>query len=223
MKMRDGTQDEIAYREVFVENQYRLPNKIGGTVIDIGAHIGSFALACLQRGASRVVCFEPCPKNFALLQENTAQHSRNHRVVTINCGVWRSDKHEKLAFLSAGINTACGMVTPKGGDTDSIGLDGIIETYGPISLLKIDAEASEYPILYTSRRLREIPSIVGETHAVGLAHGEVMAAGFPREFLSHEGLRFVLERRGFNVGIEPERDDNKYNHLFWAHRNRVAM
>jgi hypothetical protein len=53
--------------ETLVEDT-RLPERFSpdDIIIDIGAHIGAFAYACLQRGAGRVIAFEPEPENYAL-------------------------------------------------------------------------------------------------------------------------------------------------------------
>ena len=69
---RPGTQDELAIREVLFGNEYRLPAKFGADdrIVDIGAHIGMFAVACLERGARRLWCYEPVQANFDLLDTN---------------------------------------------------------------------------------------------------------------------------------------------------------
>jgi predicted RNA methylase len=72
---RPGTLDPNICTEVLAENEYRLPERFGAEdlVIDIGAHIGSFATACLLRGAGRVVAFEPLPANHAVATVNLAR------------------------------------------------------------------------------------------------------------------------------------------------------
>jgi predicted RNA methylase len=43
------------------------------TVFDVGANIGLFALEALKRsgGTARVLCFEPLPSTFDVLEKNT--------------------------------------------------------------------------------------------------------------------------------------------------------
>lgn len=66
---RDGKYD----RFIINENPYtRLPIPKGCTVLDLGAHIGTFARDAHRRGAARVVSYEPEPVNFMFLSRNTA-------------------------------------------------------------------------------------------------------------------------------------------------------
>src|SRR5262249_8528544 len=66
-----GTQDEQIWRENHIENCYRLPDDMTGMrVLDIGAHIGIFAIECLKRGAARVTCVEPFGPNCDFLRRN---------------------------------------------------------------------------------------------------------------------------------------------------------
>lgn len=90
---REGTCDENVYRSVVELNEYRLPEKFepGDVIIDVGAHIGSFAKACVDRGAGKVVCLEPDIENFIQLRKNLKELETSGRVVLLPAGVWRSD------------------------------------------------------------------------------------------------------------------------------------
>lgn len=62
---RPGKSDQF----IIGENPYRhLP--ITGTVLDCGAHIGTFARDALNRGATSVIAYEPDPLNVSLLRRN---------------------------------------------------------------------------------------------------------------------------------------------------------
>jgi len=50
---------------------------VNGTVVDIGAHIGLFAVQA-SASSDRVVCYEPHPRNFELLQKNIAINALNN-------------------------------------------------------------------------------------------------------------------------------------------------
>lgn len=208
--------------EVYVHNQYQLPDKMSGTVFDIGAHVGSFARAALDRGADLVVCFEPCPRNFEMLSINTMGYGS--RVVLRNLPVWRSDVPESVGFSDCGKYTACGTVISSGTGRATMGLDQIIDWYGRPSLVKIDAEGSEYPILYTCSMLDAIEAIVGEAHPT--ASGADLSAlagkkvgGAPVEDFAPERLFTFLEGHGFDVRSWPENDQANHNTLFWAKKN----
>ena len=68
-----GTEDIV--HEVFDEDVYRVGTiPRGSVVVDIGAHVGMFALRCaLERGCT-VTCFEPHPDNLPTLRANVERH-----------------------------------------------------------------------------------------------------------------------------------------------------
>lgn len=66
---RPDTTDDMTLKDI---GQYKLlPIPEGATVLDVGGHIGIFTNYALERGAGRVVAYEPEPSNFAMLQKNT--------------------------------------------------------------------------------------------------------------------------------------------------------
>src|SRR5678816_3862047 len=79
MKIRQNTWDAYIAELVIKQNEYHLPDDMSGQiVVDIGGHIGSFAIACAQRNAKLVASFEPDRENFALLEQNLTQAEENH-------------------------------------------------------------------------------------------------------------------------------------------------
>src|SRR3990167_10921219 len=81
LRLRPNTWDSQIVENVYVRNEYSLPNNMRGKiVVDIGAHIGSFALACAKRGASKIYCFEPDPENFELLAANSSSQEISEQV-----------------------------------------------------------------------------------------------------------------------------------------------
>src|SRR5277367_6105108 len=67
---RPGKYDTFIIKE---KPYLKLP--IEGTVLDLGSHIGTFARDAVTRGARQLICYEPEPVNFALLQRNMAHLS----------------------------------------------------------------------------------------------------------------------------------------------------
>lgn len=169
IRYRPGTQDQAVWRDVFVKNEYRLPDRFADSdvIIDIGAHIGIFSLACLARGAGALLAYEPDEANFNLLKTNLEEFpgAKAHHLA-----VHRSDvAPTKLAFSSYKPGcTATGVVFPAESEVgvDTIGLDAIIGDK-EIRLLKLDCEFSEYPILYTTTKLSQVREMVGELHTLG--------------------------------------------------------
>lgn len=222
-ELRHGTQDQEVFEDVVVSNQYKLADSFppDSLIIDIGANIGCFAVACLLRGADAVLCFEPCPDNFRQLGNNTLPWPG--KVAAFNVAVWRSDKEEALSFHKGG-GTAAGCCLPadpsnQANRVNSIGLTQIIDeatNHGErrVNLLKIDAEYSEYPILYTCTNLHLVDEIVGETHELSVA----MASPIGRD-CSAVGMKAFLESQGFAVEQRNESGDNSINTLFFANRH----
>ena len=175
---RAGTLDQSIWIDVNRNNEYELPDDFGptDTIIDIGAHIGSFSFACLRRGAGYVASCEPNPANAALAKLNLARFGP--RAVVHQHAVWRSDQAVgNLPYLASSDphNTGGGGVITENtlSSVETIQLDGLIQrtiqaSGSPrIRLLKIDCEGSEYPILMTSRQLHLVDTICGEYHESG--------------------------------------------------------
>jgi 16S rRNA A1518/A1519 N6-dimethyltransferase RsmA/KsgA/DIM1 with predicted DNA glycosylase/AP lyase activity len=93
---RPGTVDRMIYNGVVGHNEYQLPARFtpSDVVIDVGAHIGSFAHAVVQRGCRQVRCFEPDDDNC----RSAAAHLRNYIdagwVRLSRTAVWRSDAND---------------------------------------------------------------------------------------------------------------------------------
>lgn len=71
---REGTTDYNVMKEVF-SGVYRKVSldfdvRTGETWLDLGANIGAFAMYAIRQGAKSLMCWEPEPETFALLQKN---------------------------------------------------------------------------------------------------------------------------------------------------------
>ncbi len=93
---------EITKEQVYESGEARL--RPGDTVIDCGAHVGTFTRYALQHGAARVVAVEPDAANIAALEANFASEIADGRVLLVKGGVWDqkttlplSDSHENSA------------------------------------------------------------------------------------------------------------------------------
>jgi FkbM family methyltransferase len=224
-RLRPGTIDRRLFREVVLDNQYRLPRRFrpDDVVLDVGGHLGSFALAVLRRGAGTVWCCEASAANFALLRHNLGPYGERARLVF--GAVWRSDArvtHLRLYNRQAEANTGALQVTdgPAADTTPVVRFDELIDraTEGGsrrVRLLKLDCEASEWPILLTSRRLDRIDGVCGEYHVVPAA-GPFAVAGHP--VYSPELLERHLGAHGFRVQTVPEPRRPGELGLFFAER-----
>ncbi len=164
---RPDTQDMLAYQEVVVDNEYRLPDRFEprDLVVDVGAHVGTFALACLARGAERMKCYEPAVDNFHLLMRNTFA---DRGVDIRHAAVWAAGAYARSRLTlhrQEGPSTAMHTVSklPGGGPAvTAVSIDDALTE--PVRLLKLDCEGAEFPILMTARWLDRCREIVGEIH-----------------------------------------------------------
>jgi FkbM family methyltransferase len=190
-------------------------------VLDIGANVGTFALAALRRGAGSVFCFEPDADNFRQLSENLSAFS--DRVRLHRCAVWRSDRSITTTLSlhnpDCPENTGAIQVTtvPTQQTVPARAFDLLLAEiageHGHIDLVKFDCEGAEWPILYTSRLLDRIDRICGEYH-LGEWSEVFRVAGLD---CVPEALAHFLERHGFAVEISPHPDaPQRLGHFFAA-------
>jgi FkbM family methyltransferase len=204
-RLRPGTIDRRVFREVVIDNEYRLAPRFHprDVIVDVGAHVGSFAYAVLRRGAGTVYCCEPSRENFGLLQHNLRPFGAGAHL--FQGAVWRSDRevtHLMLQNEADPRNTGAAQVveTLAAEPVAALPFDRLIQraTEGGarrVRLLKLDCEGSEWPILFTSRMLHLVDAICGEYHVVPsdgpfavAGHGDYTPGALVR-FLTAQGFR----------------------------------
>ena len=163
---RPGTWDRDIWDTVVRDNEYGLPAAFapGDVVIDVGAHTGSFALACLLRGAAKVVCVEPHPENYKLLWGNLAPW--RDRIEARQRACWpRGGDVAMLDPLPGHANTGRWEIAEGRGVT-AVRLDDLIDDApGRVRLVKLDCEGAEWEILEEAGRLIGwVDEFVGEYH-----------------------------------------------------------
>jgi len=187
-QFRPGTLDKAIFNGVVLFNEYQLPLRFapGDIVIDIGAHIGSFAEAVLSRGCESIYCIEADRLNVEAAAVNLKPYIEKGYVRLVIGAAWRSDSNtdelyfdgyhpfpESYTGMEGIINTGSGSVIwPDGEPVTKVAFDGIVDlvtNHGEkrVRLLKLDCEGAEWPILLTSQRLELIDEICGEFHEIG--------------------------------------------------------
>lgn len=175
-KFRAGTMDRSIWDTVCSGDEYRLagiqftPDDV---VMDVGAHIGSFAWLAAQHGARHISCYEPVAENFELLRHNT-------RAFTSRCcqqALWGSHIVGGAQPSTNPANTGGFDVFGERIHGNYCLLDSFDDVLGgkdspfciplPIRFLKLDCEGAEFPILLTSQRLDQIQQIALEYHERG--------------------------------------------------------
>ena len=142
----------------------------GDIVIDIGAHIGLFAIyTALRFPHVQIHSFEPFPENYELLQQNLERNGITN-VHTYPQGVSSDGRLlEMVTNTQNSGGSTCYSRTLEAGRTSGIPsttLDHIFDTLevNKCKLLKIDCEGSEYEILLSTRSLPKVDYLSGEFH-----------------------------------------------------------
>ena len=188
----DGIRDLTIWCQVFSGNEYRLPERFSESdlIVDVGAHIGAFARACLDRGAKTVVCYEPHQECFQCLKENVRHYWRECAIYNASVGIYHP--------LFDGPAKSDPMVPSV--------LDG-----RPVRLLKLDCEGAEYEIC-RDMDLSGVHEICGEAHAVdGLRMKDL------QDILVAKGFHVNSEVTGVNLSGAVDTSASQ-TWLFWARR-----
>jgi FkbM family methyltransferase len=177
---------------VWVRKDYGDP-PASGTVVDIGANIGAFAMLAAARG-SRVVAFEPMPENFARLGENVRRNGLERLIIAESRGVAGEVATRRLYVGSGSPYHSIHSADPDARhvEMETTTLDAIFEKHeiSACDLLKVDCEGAEFEILYaaspdTMKRVREIrleyhDRRTPERHNVAALEAYLAGQGFRR-------------------------------------------
>lgn len=165
---REGAQDSLVYNSVVLGNEYLLPGRMDGAkVLDVGAHVGAFAHACVQRGAAAVHCYEPVGENYQYLEANCEYMPE---VVPHMEAVGRTDGWAGATLTpETGVENFHSAAYRVGPDPDGgipmTSLRTAIERLGHVDVLKMDCEGAEWEALAgAGGSLQHVDLILGEWH-----------------------------------------------------------
>jgi FkbM family methyltransferase len=221
---RPGTCDANVYRSVVELNEYRLPDALApeGLILDVGGHIGSFTRACLDRGARRIVAFEPDPENFCRFRAHLAEEIQKGWVTVLPVAVGGYGIHPLVnltGYLRAPdeVNTGGARLadaTEASRLVPAVSLDNFLRHHEPrpVALLKLDCEGAEWDIvrLLDARQAGRVAAVCGELHPVPPVPDRLAEAFLP-----------LLRFHGFeDARFEPHGEDGLG--LFWAKRTPTA-
>lgn len=173
-RYRKLTNDLMIFHDVATKNEYRLPDDLGGgIVLDVGGNTGTFAWACHQRGAGRIVSVEPHGDNLTILRHNCRTYAEIHGVA-----LWSEEGHDGLTLIDhTPTNTGDAKLGAGGMEVTVEGFDTFVNCVigdKPIRFLKLDCEGAEVPILLTTRRLGQVHEIACEVHTTAGEWDEVV-------------------------------------------------
>lgn len=164
----------------------------GSVVVDIGAHIGTFAIP-ISAKVGKVVAFEPSHDAFSLLSRNAKENSVSPQLVNKALG----SKKGSGTLLVRNASNAGANTLVSGGDISITTLD---EEVSHADFIKIDVEGMELDVLKGGARLieRARPVVVFEVNLSQLrAHGTSPRA-LERFFTGHGyQLYLPLEKEAF--------------------------
>lgn len=182
--------------------------RAGDSVVDCGAHIGTFAVPLAQKAGAggRVLAIEADPVNYSLLQVNTHLNSVSDRVRPLNVAIGREGETGS-ATRGDGNNTGSTRFVLGDGPIKFASLARIMAENGftEPELIKIDIEGMEgivlddiAPILARSR-----PAIYFEVAPTWKAHGtEPREAGRQLSALGYRLFRNVGSRNSSNDNFD---------------------
>jgi FkbM family methyltransferase len=198
-KVHVNTSDALMIWEIWKVKVYddaRIPICAGDVVVDMGAHIGAFAVraARLAQGG-QVYAYEASSKNFALLTENRKLNNLENLYIE-NSAV--SNRCGTMPFYTPSDNRILGSLLQNTSSfvetVPAITFSDIIAKHAvtQIDFLKVDVEGAEFDILFADpeETLSKTRQIVMEFHE------------FKDDKRSHHDLVNLLSSHGFEVVVE---------------------
>jgi len=197
--VRVNTSDLLMVWEIWRAKAYddvRIPISKGDTVVDLGAHIGSFAVrAAKQAHPGQVFAYEASGKNYAMLGDNR-QLNKLENLYIENSAV--SDRRGSMTLYRPADNGMLSSLSHESGSfmetAQAIPFSDIFTDHDieRIDLLKIDVEGGEYDILLNCPEdtLAKVQRIVMEYHE------------FDLDKRNHLDLVHRLNSNGFTVVVE---------------------
>ena len=218
VRLRNVPMDRHTFHRIFARDEYRLKGlREGslGTVIDVGAHIGLFALR-VSPLATRVLSFEPVPANFATLVHNVSSLPNVSAVPKAVTG------RRETATIYVSDNPSAHSLYPSATElktnptrVECVTLEDVFSEYGVdrCGLLKLDCEGSEYSLL------EAVPdSLWKRIDRVAMEYHPVAGGG---ESWTGERLEDRLRALGYEVRRMPSRKYLSKGLLFSERGTRI--
>lgn len=217
--LRRGSDDEVYWEHITERNLYCLADDLSGmTVLDIGSHIGSFAWACLSRGAECLDGYEMHRDTWRVSELNVSDFG--NRAVMHHALLWSEDGPD-VRPTSEYDHPVAGKDFGHRKTLDYV-IHRLMERSGRecVSLLKVDIEGAEYEVMYPAQALCRVDAIALEYHDLTL-RSDIVKYRDPA-MMTWEAMAAFLEGKGFTVEAFP--GDKGYGMLFcWQRDGRKAF
>ena len=200
LTFREGTNDEGLFVDVFKNNEYKFPESaLGWTVLDLGAHIGTFSLLAYSRGAKKIIAVESDTENFEILKTNT-KGLKNIKLYNNAISSSDGEKFNCYKYVHIFSWGSCNYINTGGrgiikglnedllndhekreykilpNTVDSISIKALLKTNNlrDIDFMKIDVEGTEKEIFKNIdiQDLLKLKRIAGEYHQTEKREGE---------------------------------------------------
>ena len=135
----------------------------GKTVLDVGAYIGDTATYFWNKGASKIICYEPVKEFFYWLGQNVALNGINAELY--NLGI--SDKHGEIDIRYSELNCLVGCRGNRTIRIETLSLSEALQKHGRVDVCKYVSPGCEQAILNLSdAELLKVPAWFIETASV---------------------------------------------------------
>ena len=148
---RPNTSDNDVFEQIFIDREYSCLDNLSNVdlVIDCGANVGYSAVYFLNRFPEcKVICIEPDPSNFEILEQNLAPYK--DRAEPIRSGIWSHNAGLKILEepYGDGREWTVQVRECKSGETpemQAVDIGTLLKESGQdkISILKMDVEGAE--------------------------------------------------------------------------------
>lgn len=155
-------------------NIYFSPEEISAahTIIDLGAHHGSFTVYAIRHASkgSRIIAVEPNPAAFRLLLNNIKLNYEviiaKHLRVEAICKAVGAEQGKRFLKITAWSESPHLTSTPSAETivVDVITIDQLLEKVDPPVLVKMDIEGAEYELFKQKKWLKHVNILAAEIH-----------------------------------------------------------
>ncbi len=201
LTLRPNTFDKYLVWETWKYHVYDLPilfSQTPTTIIDIGAHVGSFSLyAASLNPKAKIQAFEPHPENYRLLLQNIKQNHFTNIIPHASAIVGKRSQNNHFLFSNSSNTGGHSLIADDyyrhGYPVSARTLTEVVHSSRPpIDYLKIDTEGSEYDI------------ILNTPHKV-LSHIKFISIEFHDHLIPsspHLQLTQYLSQSGFSTSVK---------------------
>lgn len=181
--VNDETDDHLGpsgHEDFLVTIARQLLPETGGTFVDVGAHVGLYALRLGAFRAKKVIAVEANPRTFDTLCENIILNDLEN-VYPRNLAAWHTTGKDLQMYDAHSLESGGSTGAVKIGDARPVGtartttLDDLLDGEDRVDLIKIDVEGAEADVLAGAQHVldRFRPKLMIEMHDAFLPYPEL--------------------------------------------------